>query len=374
MYTTELWFCEPNGRVLLELPKYKDASMSWQANRINTITVSYPFSLELIPYLKRDKILQLIIGPEGYPTQTFLFFLRYWQVDYTPGKRRILLKGVGPNDILRRRIVAHYANSAEATCSGIQADNVLKDIWDDAFADGTNPAPTYGTRAVSSLTREWKESDAANITKSFAWKRLLERNGAGVFGEIATLAEQTNGVKLYFGVEPRFAPNGEIDWILQTSINQYGRDLSNAFILDETSSALLDAKVTFDYLEEANYVYAGGMGLETDREIAQVQSSGDVGASEYNRCETFADRSNLAGNSLTAAATEALFEGLGKLGMRATLMSSGAALFGRDWNFGDRIGLSLWPYIGWGNIDSGTIKISNSGIDIQAKLEGNIYG
>lgn len=371
MLESEIWLTAMNGDRYGPVSTLESLTASFKANAIGNFSLTAGYDERLLPYLKRDTLVQLWIGPTGYDKVAFVFFLRYWQTTFSKYRTKLQLKGPDLNELLRRRIVAHHTNSAQANMTDF-ADDMMKEIFDDAFADGTNPAPTYGSRVISNLSSYQQEGKGPSITKAFAYDRLLETNGGGVLPEIAQRAYQEDGTEVFFEIRPIISSDGSVQFVFYTAINQLRQDRSATLVFDENSPNLSQAAVTYDYRTEENYIYGTGKGIEDEREIVQVYTEADVDASDYNRCEGVTNRSNLEGTALTTAATEQLEKNRGKIAMTGSIISTPYSVFGKDWRFGDRVKLQVGPYQGTAHIAAGTINIQARGTTVNAKLVGRL--
>lgn len=372
MLTIESHLSDPTGAKLVSLPDLVSLKATWMANRIGSVVARYPLDTALRRHLHRDNILQLWVGPQNGKKQLFTYFTRGWEFSFAQGKQYLEISGPDQHDLFRRRIVAHFAGSSQASMTD-QADDMLKEIFDDAFANGTNPSPTYGSRVISNLSREALLTQGPSITKGFSFDKLLDRSGGGLFPAICQQAYAEDGTLLFFEIRPAGLGAEAIEFVFRTAIGQPHRDRSSTFILDENSSALTDAKLSYNYQDEENYIYAGGSGEEELREVVQVYDATEIAASIYNRCEGFEDQTSLTGSELTAAADTRLAEGRGTMKLVGSLVSTELQTFGREWNFGDRIGLILGPISGSVVISSGVIDVKAGNVKVTAKFEGETY-
>lgn len=368
MLTAQLLLSSPSGKTLVDLPQANSIAATWQANRIGSINIRYPYTAELEKHLHRDNLIQLWVGPENRTKVPFYYFLRYWAPVIRARERYIDLRGPDLLELLRRRVVAHFANSPEAKMTD-QGDDMLKEIFADAFANGTNPAPDYGTRVISSLSSEGLLTAGPSVTKAFSFDELLNRSGSGVFPEIVDLVYRTDGTRLYYEIKPA-AIGTDVKFLFRTATGQPRKDISDRFSLDEHSSCLTESSIVHDYQQEQNYIYGGGKGQQEEREVVQVYSAAAIAASDYNRCEGFEDRTQLEGDALESAANERLNEGLGTVTLVGSMVSTEYEMFGRDWFFGDRVGLRIGQYNARAVISSGVIKIGRGGVSVTAKLAG----
>ena len=104
------------------------------------------------------------------------------------------------------------------------------------------------------------------------------------------------------------------------------------------SSPLGSSKAFEDYTAEVNYVYAGGQGEGSDRNVNEVSDSARYGASAWNRREAFIDARNESSDAgVTAKGYDRLNEGRPVKSFRGEITDSPSARYGTHWWFGDRV-------------------------------------
>jgi hypothetical protein len=254
--------------------------------------------------------------------------VRYWQfATDQDGLTTIKLIGVDLNDLLRRRIVAYYAGQSQTSVTN-QADDMMKDIVRQNLGSGATDYNSDTARDISSLNFSVQPdlTLGPSITKKFAWQNMLR-----ILQDIAETSRSA-GTELYFDV----VPTSETTFEFQTFVTQRGTDRTwpsgtNPLIFGLEFGNLSQPTLEVDRLSEVNYVYGGGQGEEDLRDIRTVSDSTRLNASQWNRCEAFADARNCAKDStacVDAAANDLLSAGRPRKRFSGTLLDTPATRYG----------------------------------------------
>jgi hypothetical protein len=262
--------------------------------------------------------------------------IRKWRYETVGGEETLRVGGPCVNDLLRRRIVAAYAGSAEAGKSDA-ADDMMKQVVTESMADGVDPTPSAGTRVWADLSVAADLGLGPSLTKAFAFRRLLESSGAGVLPDIAKAAREA-GTEVWFDVVPDVVTSNSINFQFRTYTGQPGMDVSDRVVFDQERGNLESAFLEYDHCQEVNYVYAAGQGQGAARNVQQAYSSTRFGSSQWNRCEGFADARNQTPNSGVREAGRALLrEGRPRRRFGGTPLDTRGTRFGRDWDHGYKV-------------------------------------
>jgi hypothetical protein len=303
-----------------------------------------PFRLDLPPsfdtsLIVPDRQVQVWRAPEGGRLSLWRsYFVRKWRYETRGSDQSLTISGPDVNDLLRRRIVAFYAASAEASKTDY-ADDMMKDIVRESITD-SNPGTTAGDRTdwSSYFTIAGDLSHGPTLTKAFAWETLLTSNGGGVLSAIAKAAKEA-GTEVFFDIVPNIVSSTRITFQFRTYTGQPGADRTGlGAVFDQARGNLEDPFLEYDYTEEITYVYAGGQGEDADRNIQQVSDATRFNASAWNRCEAFADaRMQATNNGVREAGRALLQEGRPRRRFGGTPVNTAGFRFGRDWDFGDKV-------------------------------------
>ncbi len=366
--THELWLTTDTGVRIAQLTTGTTFQGSKVVNGIGWFAMNMPLSFD-INLIRPDRMIQLWRQPSGgVMTLWNVYFLRKW-IFSTQGSREVVtLEGPDKNDLLRRRIVAAFSGSAQATKTDF-ADDMMKEVVTQSIADGVAPVPSAGTRVWSNLSIQGDASAGPTITKSFPFDKLLSGSGSGVLSVLADAAREA-GTEVFFSIEPNVVTGSSISFQFRTTINQPGQDVTSRVVFDQQRGNMREPSLEYDYSEEENYIYAAGQGEETARNIQQVYDTDRYNASAWNRCEGFADaRNQTADNGVREAGRAQLEEGRPRIRASATPVDTAGTRFGIDWDFGDKV---RWRYK---NVEfdtiirAVTISVENKREQVQARLD-----
>lgn len=364
----EVWLTNDKG-VRMEL---LDDILSFAAPRVtNGIahfegTFLHDFDESLI---KRDFMVQVWRKPSGGAMSLWRpYFVRRWRWFTRGSKEGLAIFGPCCNDLLRRRIVAAYAGSSQASKTD-NADDMMKEIVTEAIADGVAPTPDAGTRVWTDLSVAADLGDGPSLTKAFVFDRLLTTSGAGILLAIAKAAKEA-GTEVFFDIVPDVVTSNSITFQFRTDTGQPGADLSDIVTFSQERGNLGDPSLEYDYTQEVNYVYAAGRSGGTTRNVQQVYDSTRYGISQWNRCEGFADaRNQTADNGVREAGRAVLWEGRGKVRFQARLIDTEGMIFGKDWTFGDKVRAKYKNQEFDGIVRAVMLVMSDKGEEVKVKLE-----
>lgn len=366
--TYELWLTNDQGVRLSQLDYILGLTATRADDKISWFSLNVPpsFNLNLI---KPDNMVQVWRAPQGGRMGLWqVYFLRKWTFATQGSQETILLEGPDIKDLLRRRIVAAYSGTAQASKTDF-ADDMMKEVVTQSLADGVAPVPTAGTRVWSNLSVAADNGLGPSITKSFPFDYLLTSSGNGVMSVLAKAAREA-GTEVWYDIVPNVVSSNSITFQFQTKIGQPGQDVSNRVVFSQDRGNLRDPSLTYDYSEEENYIYAGGQGEGADRNIQQVYDSTRYGASIWARCEGFADARNQgANNSVREAGRAKLEEGRPKINFTATLLDTEGTRFGRDWDYGYKVKTKYKNVEFTSIIRAVSISVDANGEKIEAKAE-----
>lgn len=250
------------------------------------------------------------------------------------GERTTTLRAVPGNDLLRRRIVAYAAGSAEADYAAQPADDAMKQIVYENLGAG---AARANANISSYLSIQPDLSQGASIAKAFARRSVL-----GVLQEYAQ-ASALAGKYLAFDTVALGRP-GQFQF--RTYLGQRGVDrrLNGGAALNfgPQFGNLLNASIEFDHLAEVTSVYAGGLGEESARAIGTATDPARIALSPFNLCEQFIDSRFTDDTAvLDNEAEYALRNGIYKIIVSGQLQDTVGCQYGQDYAWGDYLTLQV---------------------------------
>lgn len=299
-------------------------------------TLPPTFDADLI---KPDYIIQPWRKPDGGSRSLLRpFFIRKWKFSTRGAEESIVVTCRGPNELLRRRIVAAYARSSAATKTLDFADDMMKEFVTQQFADGVAPTVDEGTRVLTDFSVQGDASAGPLISISGPWKRLLSKSGGGVLGAIKK-ASRTKGTEIFFDVATTNVTSSTIAFQFQTKTEQPGQDVSDRVVFDQDQGNLRNPFLEFDYTNEVNYVYGLGLGQQSNRNVQQAADAARYGASKWARIEGTAEARGQDDDddAVLAVAQAGLEQGRPIRRFGGIPVDTGKTRFGVHWNFGDRV-------------------------------------
>jgi len=335
--TYELWLTTDKGVRIQSLDNAKWFSASRVVNGIGRLSMGLPatFNTQL---LKPDRMVQVWRAPTGGRLGLWRpYFIRKWRFQTTrTGLELINVYGSDPVDLLRRRIVTHFAGSSNASKTGIEADDMMKDFVADAITDGNNPAPA-GTRVWPDFSVQGDLTDGPQLDKAAAWQPLLTPGGGGLIADLAKAAKEA-GTEVFFDVVIKTVNATSITFEFRTYTGQPGMDVSDRVVFDQERGNLKEPFLEYDYSEELNYVYAGGPGEEAERVVTHVQDVARYNVSQWNRCEGFIDARNQTTINATREVGRAFMtEHRPMRRFGGIPIDTAGTRFGRDWDVGYKV-------------------------------------
>ena len=349
MATYELWLTNDRGRRLMPLNNLR----TWAASRI--INGVGAFSGVLRPpadlpsvqnyhYIERNirkdwgvQVWRKARGPQHLWAVYFVTGWGWQQGD--DGEEVFSLAGYDQNHLLTRRVVAAYADSAQAKMTNY-ADDMMKAVVTDSLQDDAAPTPTAGTRAWGDLTVQGNQSAGPSLTLAFAWRPLLTLSGGGVLTQIADAAREA-GTEVFYRLALTNVSTSGVRYEFRTFIGQPGYNRTSGprkVTFDADAGTLADWALEYDYAEEVNYVYALGRGDKADRNVQQRYDATRYKASYWGRCEGIAEARMMETDASVQAAGDAvLTEGRPHARLIGTPVSRPGQEYGRHYEVGDKV-------------------------------------
>jgi hypothetical protein len=359
----EIWLSRDDGTRLALLDAVGGFEYAIALHQVGACVLQLPgtFAKAL---LAPDRRIEIWRAPDGGALALERVYLVRRIVDSTDadGVRTLTITGVDGNDLLRRRIVAYAAGSAQAEMTD-QSDDMCRAIVIDNLGSDALTA-----RQISStyLSMALENSDGISLTKGFAYRNVLT-----VLQEIADIAA-TAGTPVYWHMVD-VAP---AQWEFRTYTKQPGMDHTfpagnNPVLLGLEYGNLAEPTLVMDYTTEINYVYAGGQGEGEARIIQTAEDTARSGRSLFGRCEAFADARNedqTAG--VLAAAQQMLADGRPRLRFAAKIVESVGTRYGIHWRWGDRVTAMYAGETYDAMIRSVAVNVNETGREtIEAKFE-----
>lgn len=372
MTSFELWLCNDKGVRLAQIENFVRLDATRIANRAGVCLLDLPSGFD-VGLLGKDYVIEVWRKSEGAYSLFNMYFIRRIQIRQDGPGRYIQLTGYDPNYLAGGRIVYEYAGSTGADKTDY-LDDMIKAIWSEQAISNSDTDRNWDSLSVEN---DW--SAAPSSTIGFAY-----RNVQSVFDSIVNLS-RGEGTRLYWALEPSFSTATSTGifyrFRLATYINQPGQDLTESagsqIFFGPTYGNIKDAVLTYDWSNEATVVYAAGLGQEAARIRSEQEDTDRSQESVWSRREAFADARFSGGSSTSVAAVakQKLAEHEPILNFTGTLVDTEAARYGRDWDFGDRITVTMQGIELDAVIEVVYLRIDQSGgVSIEARVEATESG
>ena len=270
----EVWLTDENGLNLIPLTKNLGGYFWRITDGIGPCKITMPASFDW-KMLRPDMMIHYWRQPTGGQFGLWRsYFVRRWFPHYNEDGDIVTdLYGWDAVDLLRRRIIAAFMGSANATKAGAEVDDMMKDFVLDMESDAIAPTPDAGSRDWTGFSVQPDLVKGPQLDKSAAWGNVLQ-----VCVDLAK-ASRGEGNEVFFTVDDILSGNTEITFEFRTTTGQPGQDVSDRVVFSTEGGTLAGGGVNFDYSKEINYIYGLGQGEKTDQNIQQVSDAARYGAS-----------------------------------------------------------------------------------------------
>lgn len=247
------------------------------------------------------------------------------------GAKVIEVTAFSANELLTRRVIAYDAGTAQASASSEAVDDLMKRVVIQnlgACAAGTQrDISTYLSVAACTTQGPSTNGDFArdNVFKLFQdFCKDAYEGGSAVYFDVVTPdydSLEFRTYRDYRGIDHTF-PDG-----------------ITPVVLSPERGNLKDIVRSYDYTKEITYVYAGGQGLKTGREVQTASSSERLNQSPFNRRESFANAtSSSEAGVVQDAADAALRAGRPVRSFSGDIESEAPGVkYGVHWAWGDKV-------------------------------------
>jgi hypothetical protein len=259
-----------------------------------------------------------------------MFLVRSWRYTETA----TTITAYHATSLLKRRIIAYAAGSAQASKSSGFAGDIIKAYASENLGSGIVGASRDGSETQADLstylTIQANLADGAAVATADARQNLFTairdlcdastQNGTYLTAEIVAPTEQTLELRTYAG---------------QRGVDRRA-STTQPVILSAATGSLENVVLEVDRSEEVTWVSAGGQGEQTARLIATQLDATRMAESVVNRCEQFGDYSNITDATQLQAKADALVRaGRPRITFTADIIETDGATRGVHYDFGD---------------------------------------
>lgn len=365
----ELWYCDPLGNRISYIPNASKFSYVMVSGDVGVAQFDTPLRGLNHEANAPDRRIHIYRQPYGAAQRLEIvaFLDRF---TYTHSQDGLGQFGAGASDLnvlLKRRIVAYASGNTNADYTGSSGANQLRKgpntNMGPSATDNARRIDSYGFSVADLLTA------GGSISKQAAWKNVLD-----TLQDIQAVTKQ-NGSEVFFGV----VSTSETSMQFQMWPGQPGADRTLAtgkapVVFSLERGNLLNPQLTYDYSNEANYIYAGGKGQEDQRNVQEASDSISIGRSPFARKEKFISAiSGVLDNSddqVLAKAKDALEKSRARVNLTGTIISTAGTEYGRDWFHGDKVTIDYAGFQFDTIIRATSISVDGDGREtIQARVE-----
>ena len=336
MATYEIYLTDDFGMPLAQLDDIHSLTATRIVNAIGFCAIEAKASFDT-SLLKKDRMFQVWRAPTGHTSSLWrTYFYRKGGYSTKGSKESIIIGGPDVNDLLRRRVTANYSDQSSNVIN-TYADDMMKDLVTNSMSDALLLSVDAGTRAWADLSVAADTASGPILDKQFLLQKLLTPSGAGALTEIAK-SSVAEGTPVFFDIQPATVTEKTITFEFRTFIDQVGTDRTETgMVFDRDEGTLKDPFIEWDATNEVNYVYAGGQGSGSARDIQQVYDAARYGKSQWSRCEGFADARDQDTGKVAQVGQIALHNGRPLMRFGGIPLDTAGSRFGVHWNFGDKV-------------------------------------
>ncbi len=324
-----IWLLSPLGKRLKLIDRFTALKYTLASNGIGVAKLTLPptFPLDWVQEDSQLLIYRQIPGAAKYRDGNAVWFIRDWDWGINQqGEESINLLAYSANEILDRAIIAYAAGTSQASKSSLPVDNFIKALVRENL--GSLATDTDRDKSTYLLV----DADVGlgpTASKSMAWRKLLP-----TIRDLAQDADEA-GTPIFFDVVRR---SGESLLSFATYANQRGVDRGstsgNRVILSVQNGTLSEVRWSYASRGEKNYIYVGGGGQESVREIVEVEAASRLNISPFARNELFKDARSKPTGSLTSEGEAAIRQYRPRETFSAKIRDTKATRFGREYEYG----------------------------------------
>lgn len=267
---------------------------------------------------------------DGARAIDFAGFIRGVSQQHIGGRDLVVMTGPGYSDLLKRRVVAYPAVTAESRKAD-QADDMMKEVVDENLG-----ASAPAGRDITGLGFSVQADVSAGtiVRGEFAYRNVLD-----TLKGISDASRDIPGTQTFFGVVP-IGSGWEMEF--RTNVPQWGLDHAApagahgpvTFSLEYGNMA--NPRLEWDRHDEVTVVYGGGSGEGLSRPVIDVADDVRRNESPLNRREAFHDVSEASTTlELIDGANARLDEGRIKRRFTFDVVEVPSTVYGLHWGFGD---------------------------------------
>jgi hypothetical protein len=361
MAETWLRIANPFGLDLVEVGDFLSLDYTRALNDIGVLQVSLrpDFDMGFLPLDGRIQVWRQVSGYLAYLDTETVWFIRKIRRATTEGGDELTVTAYSATELLKRRIVAYNAQTAQSAKTDF-ADDMMKEIVYQNLGAGAIAA-----RDISAYLSIQADLGAGpTLTKAFSRRVLLP-----VLQELSDASADT-GPRILFDIVAPTPDALEFRTYATRRGNDHSLSGASPLILSTATGSLSSVEIEEDYSEEATYVYGRGDGALDAAVVEEAEDAARVGASPLNRREVLTDAGNTINPTAVAnAALDGLEAGRPRRTFRADIVDTPASLYGVHWAWGDEVSAEYGGVTYDCVVDRVHVSVTDAGESVEARLE-----
>lgn len=363
----ELWYTDPLGSRISYIPNSSGFSYVKVLGDVGVVQFDTPLRGLDHEANVPDRRIMIYRQPYGgaQTLEAVAFLDKFIYATSQDGLGQFSAGGSDPNVLLKRHITPFASGSAGANISSASTSHAMRV----RFSYGLGAAAGAGRDLSAYVENAPAITVGAAVSKQVAWRNVLE-----IMQDLQAFSKQ-GGSEVFFGI----VPTSETGMKLSLSTGQPGADRTlttgkTPVVFSLQRGNLLNPSLTYDYSNEANYIYAGGKGQEDQRNIQEASDAVSIGRSPFGRKEKFVSAiSGVLDNSddqVLAKAKDALEKSRARVNFSGTIISTAQTAYGRDWFHGDKVSVDYAGFQFDTIIRAVAVSVDGDGREtIQARVE-----
>jgi hypothetical protein len=354
----------PTGQLIAQLNRFQRLEYVLKEGDVGALSLTLG---EEIPFewLARDtrlEVLRSVDGGEPAIEGETVWFVRRPEDALTEGAHTRTLTAYDAKDLLRRRVVAYKAGTAQSRKNQPCDDMCKAIVRENLGALATDPLRNLSAWLAVEADRGY----TTTVPKSFNYGRVLT-----VLQELCDLSAQ-HAVYLTFDI----VRTSDTMLEFRTYTDQRGMDhtfpaSAAPVLLSPESGTLGDVSIVYDYASEISVVYAGGAGEGSARYVVTQDEPARTTLTPFNRIEQFIDARGSLNTEVLSESLSALWAGRPRATFTARAVDTAAVRYGLHYRHGDVVTAQ------WGNqsfncrVDPVHVTVSEDGEAIDVTLQGD---
>jgi hypothetical protein len=350
----QIFYRDPWGNLITVITEFFQLDMVRKENDWGSLQLDLP-PIYPTGFFKRDGKLEVwrtapgrVMYMEG---ETPFFIRKIIYKDDEQGRNRIHILAHDAVQIIDRRIIVPDTALAHSKKTG-NADNLMKAVIRENF--GTLADDVLRNQSTH-LSVAVDLSNGLSITDEFQWQKILPL--------LQKWAQQSTDGGIYLAFDVVYTSPTTLEFRTYTTARGVNRGASsgNSYILGTDGFGLSYASATFDYTQEATFVYAGGNGEYPTQIIKTASDSTRIYTSPFSRIEDYVDATDDDPIVIQSRANQLLQSRLSKFAINGHIEQGPQSIYGVHYGFGDIVSVNYHGFTVDVHLDGVEIIVDETG-------------